>query len=200
MRHRNTTSRPRGFSLVEVLVALLVISVGLLGVAKMQALALSNTASARLRSLAAIQAASLASSMHADRAYWANATPPLKAGVASAVATSSTDANLQAALTAAAALNPAANYCVQGAPNSVAPCQPAQLAAADLQSWAADLSALIPSATATITCDANPLTCTITLLWRENLVAVNSTKTDVNNNINSSDKIQNSTYVLYVEP
>ena len=199
MRYRDTTSRPRGFSLVEVLVALLVISVGLLGIAKMQALALSNTSSARLRSLAAIQAASLASSMHADRAYWANATPVTTASASNAVATSN-DVNLQAALTAAAALNPATNYCAQGAPSSVAPCQPAQLAAADLQSWAVDLYALIPSSTATVSCDANPLVCTITLAWRENLVAVNSTQTDVAKQINSSDAIQNSTYVLYVEP
>jgi type IV pilus assembly protein PilV len=204
MRHRGTISRQKGFSLVEVLVALLVISVGLLGIAKMQALALSNTSSARLRSLAAIQAASLASSMHADRAYWANATPVslplLTASAANGVATSSTDANLLAALTAAAAFNPATDYCAQGALNSVAPCQPVQLAAADLQSWAADLFVLIPGSTATISCDANPLVCTITLAWRENLVAVNSKKTDVTNHINSSDAIQKSTYVLYVQP
>ena len=199
MRHRDTISRPQGFSLVEVLVALLVISVGLLGVAKMQALALSNTASARLRSLASIQAASLASSMHADRAYWAAVTPVTTASASNGVATSS-DVNLQTALTAAAALNPATNYCTQGAANSAAPCQPAQLAAADLQSWAVDLYALIPSSTATVSCDANPLVCTITLAWRENLVAVNSTQTDVAKQINSSDAIQNSTYVLYVEP
>jgi type IV pilus assembly protein PilV len=184
---------------VEVLVALLVISVGLLGVAKMQAFSLSNTASARLRSLAAIQAASLASSMHADRAYWANATGPMTVSASNGVATSS-DGLLLTALTAAAAFNPATNDCVQGALNSVAPCQPAQLAAADLQSWAADLSALIPTSQASVACDANPLTCTITLKWRENLVAVNSTKTDVANNINSSDAIQSSTYVLYVQP
>ena len=38
--------------------------------AKMQAAALSNTAVASTRSLAAIEAASLASSMHANRGYW----------------------------------------------------------------------------------------------------------------------------------
>ena len=199
MRHRDTISRPQGFSLVEVLVALLVISVGLLGVAKMQALALSNTASARLRSLASIQAASLASSMHADRAYWAAVTPVTTASASNGVATSS-DVNLQAALTAAGALNPATNYCTQGAANSVAPCQPVQLAAADLQSWAVDLFALIPNSQAAISCDANPLVCTVTLSWRENLVAVNSTQTNVAKQINTSDLIQNSTYVLYVEP
>ncbi len=199
MRHRGTISRQKGFSLVEVLVALLVISVGLLGIAKMQALALSNTSSARLRSLAAIQAASLASSMHADRAYWAFATGPMTVSATNGVATSS-DVPLQAGLTAVAAFTPATDYCTQGALNSVAPCQPAQLAASDVQTWATDLLALIPGSTASISCDANPLTCTITLGWRENLVAVNSKKTDVTNHINSSDAIQKSTYVLYVQP
>jgi type IV pilus assembly protein PilV len=61
-----------GFSLVEVMVALIVMSIGLLGIAKMQAAALSNTAIARTRSLAAIEAASLAASMHANRGYWSS--------------------------------------------------------------------------------------------------------------------------------
>ena len=42
---------------------LLVISIGLLGIAKMQALALSSTGTAKMRSLAAIEAASLASTI-----------------------------------------------------------------------------------------------------------------------------------------
>ena len=63
-----------GFTIIEVMVALVVISIGLLGIAKMQALALASTSTSRLRSLAAIQAASLGSAMHANRAYWAAAT------------------------------------------------------------------------------------------------------------------------------
>ena len=72
MRKIHHTGRHSGFSLVEVMVALLVISIGLLGIAKMQALAISTTGSARLRSLGALEAASLASMMRADRAYWAS--------------------------------------------------------------------------------------------------------------------------------
>ncbi|MGH8302669.1 MAG: type IV pilus modification PilV family protein, partial [Steroidobacteraceae bacterium] len=60
VRHR----RSRGFSLIEVLVALIVLSVGLLGIAKMEALALASNAVAGRRALAAIEAASLADSMH----------------------------------------------------------------------------------------------------------------------------------------
>jgi len=71
MRRANTPSRARGFTLVEVMVAVIVICIGLLGIAKMQALALSNMTASRLRSLAAIEAASLAASMHSNRNYWA---------------------------------------------------------------------------------------------------------------------------------
>jgi type IV pilus assembly protein PilV len=192
MKHRATIARRAGFSLIEVLVALIVISVGLLGIAKMQALALSNTTSARLRALAAIQAASLASSMHADRAYWATVAPATVANASNAVATS-TDGVLQAELAAAGAIAPpATNYCVQGA--AAAPCKPEQMAAADLQSWAVALYAVIPNSQAKITCDANPLTCTISLEWYENLVAFNSTQAA------QSDAIQKSAYVLYVQP
>jgi prepilin-type N-terminal cleavage/methylation domain-containing protein len=71
MRAHRINKGVRGFSLIEVLVALIVVSVGLLGIAKMQAVAYSSTGVASKRSLAAIEAASLASSMHANRAYWA---------------------------------------------------------------------------------------------------------------------------------
>ena len=40
-----------GFSMIEVLVTVVVIAIGLLGVAKMQAASVSNTQVARLRSL-----------------------------------------------------------------------------------------------------------------------------------------------------
>jgi len=60
----------RGFSLLEVLVALVIIGVGMLGIAKIQALAYASTGTASERSLAAIEAASLAASMRANRGYW----------------------------------------------------------------------------------------------------------------------------------
>src|ERR1700735_3101250 len=69
-------ARGRGFSLVEVMVALIIIAVGMLGIAKMQALALSTTESSGVRSLVAIEAASLAASMHANRDYWVQGPPP----------------------------------------------------------------------------------------------------------------------------
>ena len=57
MTRRSRPAQIRGFSLVEVMVAVVVICTGLLGIAKLQALSLSNTSTARLRSLAAMEAA-----------------------------------------------------------------------------------------------------------------------------------------------
>ena len=83
MKSRSSRRAAGGFSLVEVMVALLVVSIGLLGIAKMQALALSSTGSAKMRSLASIEAASLASTLHADRAYWSSLPVAVTATVGS---------------------------------------------------------------------------------------------------------------------
>ena len=57
MRYLGIRTCTAGFSLVEVMVALVVICVGLLGIAKMQALALSNTTTSRLRAPLPVSAA-----------------------------------------------------------------------------------------------------------------------------------------------
>lgn len=61
-------SRQRGATLLEVLVAVLVLSVGLLGVAALQAAALRNSASSYERSQATILSYSLFDAMRADAA------------------------------------------------------------------------------------------------------------------------------------
>jgi type IV pilus assembly protein PilV len=97
MKRHELRQKPRGFSLVEVLVSIVVISIGLLGVAKIQALALSSTGTGRMRAMAAFAAASLAATMHADRQYWAGvpADPAVVINVTSATITAS-DASLTA--------------------------------------------------------------------------------------------------------
>lgn len=61
------TRRPRGVSLIEVLVAVLVLSVGLLGVAGLQLSALRGNQGAYERSVATITASSIAERMLANR-------------------------------------------------------------------------------------------------------------------------------------
>ena len=175
------------------MVALLVISVGLLGVAKMQALALASTSTSRLRSLAAIQAASLASAMGANRAYWASATLTQPIVVAATTVTTS-DANLTSALAVVKAAG--TDYCV---PGSGAPCAPVTVAAADLQSWATDVNTTLPNSSARITCPPAgiPLTCTILITWAENAVAVNKQAANVTS---TTADYRVPTYTLYVQP
>jgi type IV pilus assembly protein PilV len=181
-----------GFTVIEVMVALVVIAVGLLGVAKMQGMALATTGTSRLRSLAAIEAASLASAMHANRAYWAATILTTPIQVSGNTATTS-DANLTAAL---ATVNSAGtDYCTTSAG---APCTPVTLAATDLQDWANDLKAMLPNSSATISCPSTstPLSCTIQISWSENAVAVNRQGT----NATGTSAFQVPTYKVYVQP
>jgi type IV pilus assembly protein PilV len=60
--------RARGVGLIEVLVAILVLGIGMLGVAAMQAMTLRNSQGALERSQAVIQTYSILDSMRANRA------------------------------------------------------------------------------------------------------------------------------------
>jgi type IV pilus assembly protein PilV len=183
MTRRTAPRRAHGFSLVEVLVSVVVIAIGLLGVAKMQALAFSTTGVASMRSLAALEASSLAASMHADRAYWAagGVVPP----VITVTGTTISDANLATA-----------TDCTTASGTNPPDCTPATVAAYDLQQWAQAVNALLPNPVSTITCTnvvGTPINCTIQILWAEKAVAVNQQGTN-------SAAMQAPTYVLYVEP
>jgi len=67
---------------------------------------LSNTTTARLRSLAAIEAASLASAMHSNRQYWANTALPFNAALSATGVITSSDGALAVQATADLALVP----------------------------------------------------------------------------------------------
>ena len=180
------TERPRtpqrGFSLLEVLVALVIIGVGMLGIAKIQALAYASTGTASERSLAAIEAASLAASMRANRGYWTVAPTPLTITVTGTVL-ASTDGTLIGAYN-----------CISG--SGPTPCAKNVLAGYDLQQWVTALNALLPNVTGTISCPtpaaASPIACTIQISWSERYTAINSQS--------AGNTMAAPTYTLYVEP
>jgi type IV pilus assembly protein PilV len=188
VRRPKGVDRARGFSLVEVMVALVVCSIGLLGLAKMEALALVNTGVAGSRSLVAIEAASLAAAMHANPAYWsapgiATAQAQVSVGVANGPVTISDP--LLAAPIATGCSTPGATSCAASA-----------MAAYDVQQWAAALEALVPVYLATISCTTlatAPVTCTITIQWAENAVALDSKQSNLAG-------LQAPTYTLLVQP
>ena len=85
----------------------------------------------------------------------------------------------------------------QGGATPTPVCTPAQVAAYDLQRWAAALQAIIPNPNSTITCTINvtvPVNCTIQISWSENSVAVNK------QSVATSGAFLVPTYTLTVEP
>jgi type IV pilus assembly protein PilV len=175
-RSKSRSNASRGFSLVEVLVALVVVSVGLLGLAKMEALSLSSTSVAGVRSITAGQAANLAAMMHANQDFWQ--TPivyPL---------TTITSSN-----------NPYAGAtCTVAGSNS---CTPTQMANADLNLWAQGLAAVLPVYSATVKCSTVlPISCVIQITWSDNAVAMNTQQSQGTANLAALPTY----YTLYVQP
>ena len=130
----------RGFSLIEVLVALVVLSVGLLGIAALYVTSVSSGRTATLRGQAVLLAADLADRIRANRG----------AGPTYDDATSGVGA-----VTAA---------CLQGGGG----CTPVQMANEDKFEWLALVAARIPNAVCTVqVVQPTPNTYTIRISWRE---------------------------------
>jgi type IV pilus assembly protein PilV len=177
-------ARQAGFSLVEVLVALIIMSVGLLGIAKIQALALSSTTQSRMRSLAALETASLASTMRADRNYWA----AIRKDPAVTFSGGSFEVTGDATVVQAGA---------------ACPCTPPEIAWSDLSDWVTGLASAVPNAQGTVACtiptlptDA-PVSCKITLQWQESVVASNAQQATAATNAPPPPL---TSYILYVDP
>jgi type IV pilus assembly protein PilV len=199
----------RGFTLIEVMVALIVITIGLLGVAKMQALSLANTTIARQRSMAAIEAASLAAAMRANRLYWGGLPTGFVINWVPSVAPAFTvplDANL------AAAANTGNSHACDGVAAGPAVCaytsNNTALAGADLAGWGAALTAVLPNPSATINCGVPlgttlPASCTIQITWGETSVAMSAqeaTQEAAMKAAGTQGQFEKPTYQLYVEP
>jgi type IV pilus assembly protein PilV len=191
------------------MVAVIVICVGLLGIAKMQALSLSNSTTSRMRSLAAIEAASLASAMHSNRQYWANTAPTTVTVNPGAIASS--DAALATAANTDLATAPSPSMACVGAAGAVAQCAALPLAAFDLARWSTSLSLLLPpppapTSMATISCPpiaGSPTSCTIQISWGEKAVAVNQQQAQQEAAAQAAltpGQFETPTYLLYVEP
>ncbi len=139
-----------GFSMLEVLVSMIIIMIGVLGIAGMQLLAINNTEVARYQSLAALLASSMATGMQSNAAYWG--TPSSSIGVTGTTITG---------------IASGGTSCL----NAV--CTPTQLAAYDLTNWGQALASTLPNGSGTIACTLipAPTVCTLTLNWSEKTVA-----------------------------
>jgi len=178
--------KSNGFTLIEVLVALIVIAIGMLGIAKLQGLALSNTSVSRMRSLAAIEAASLATTMHANRSFWGAPTAPSFTYINSILSVTGTLAT-------------------GGSCNAVV-CTNAAMANADVTTWLAALALVLPNPSSAVTCTNTiiPVSCTIQIQWTETMIGANSQESQVatsnQGGANAGQAITHPTYELYVVP
>ncbi len=156
-------NRESGFTLIEALIALLIVMIGLLGVAGMQALAIHNSTQAHIRTLASLDAHSLASTMRANRAYWtATAIAPATVSIA--------------ASGGSITITPSS---LASSPDcSAATCTAAQSAAYAIGQWAQALNDLPSGSSAKITRLATttvaPSAYLVTLQWSEQNMQANN--------------------------
>ena len=130
----------RGFTLIETMVALLVISVGMIGVAALHGQALSASGTAIRRSLAIGLASDIADRVRVNR------------GAQLAYEGDGADHN-----------------CDDPTNEGGADCSPAEMAAHDLFVWKTEVEASLPGGQGTIDVDAgtNPPLYTVTVSWDE---------------------------------
>lgn len=128
----------KGITLVEVLVALLVLSIGLVGLAALQVNGLRFSHSAFLRTQSTVLAYDIIDSMRANRDEARKGSYLL-------------DLNANAAAT-----------------NCSAGCTPPELAQSDLAKWENDLAERLPQGNGSITGFVAPGKFTVTVQWQEN--------------------------------
>lgn len=146
---RTSVRQQQGFTLLEILIAITVLSIGLLGLAGLQLTALQTGQTSYQRSQAVALAYEIADRMRANR----------------------TQAGLKAFQIAA---NPTLSSPSVDCTSAV--CTPAQMAAYDLYHWYTDsVVTTLPSGTASIYCGPSPTSAcstgvvqTVTVMWDEN--------------------------------
>lgn len=150
-----------GSTLVEILVALLIVTVSLIGHAGMQSMAIDSTHTANIHGISAYQAGSLASRMRANSDYWRT----IEEGKEFKITISNDNGTSK--------LNNDGDSFYEGLlANSTdctaTKCSPEQLAAFDLKAWGQTQIDKFPNGQASITRVAGPRAVFhITLMWKE---------------------------------
>jgi len=181
----NRLSNLRGFTLIEVLIAMLIASIAVIGLVGMQAMAVASTQGARVRTLVTLQANSMAASMQGNTAFWTAGIAPDSFTLMGTVITD-----------ASGRLNTSRN-CVFTA-ISIPPCSPAEVAGFDVQKWAASMSRMVPGFASTLHCAGSattPFSCVLNIGWDEHY-ATRGTQAEADSAATAGRR----TYTLYIAP
>jgi len=163
----------RGFTLLEVLIALLIFSFGMLGMAGLLTVSVKTNHSAYLRTQAFLLAQDLADRMRANApALWQSPNPYKLNAIVTPPATP--------------ALVPTGAFTD---PCTSASCTPAQVAARDLGIWQAQVAQFLPNAGAALVCQAASAvgtpkapystTCEIQMSWTQLAITNETTQPDI---------------------
>ena len=180
--YRTRTSR--GFSLIEVLVAIVVLSFGLLGMVGMQAFALQSNQEARLQGQAAVLARELAEMMRGNKVVGSDPS-------------STNNFYLGTFTVGNLSMGSNASYC-SGA-NALTPCAtPADVAKAEMTDWLNRVNTELPGAQVTICFDGAPYdsngmpqwTCTPTGADEIAVIKIGWTRASTDRSKTSADAIE----------
>ena len=143
--HLSKSRRSAGFSLIEVLIALVILSVGLLGIAAMVSVSMKSKDSSYLRTQATTDIYAILDRMRANRA-------------------TATAAGYDVTFTGALATTVPTDGCL----NSGDSCNPAEIAALDVSQWKAELANLPCGEGSISTLINNQMTqVTVTVQWSD---------------------------------
>jgi len=128
-----------GFSLVEVLISIIVLSFGLLGMVGMQAAALQSNREARLQSSAVVLARELAEMMRGNKEIGISATNPYLGSFSTNPLVATTP-----------------SYCLNVATTTTPCADPTAIANAQMTEWLARVDAQLPGARVSVCFDSAP--------------------------------------------
>ncbi len=150
LKRSGANSKVAGFTLLEVLIAIVILAIGLLGVAGLQVIGMRNNHSAYLRTQATLLAYDYADLVRANTELARKTTTfnTFDSASPGSVVSDCTDDNTGTS------------------------CTPAQMAATDLAQWAASLASTLPSGSALVTNNSaakqSEMILTVTIYWVDN--------------------------------
>lgn len=165
-RHRGNKASAAGSSLIEILVALVITAVVLLGLMRLVPGTFLQTSEARTRAFVATQMQALVVAVQANRAYW----------VASAdVAHGADAAGARRVIALDAASLPPADLCEH------APCRPLQMALADVARVRDALRQRVTAARGEVACagPAGQVSCVVRLSWQERMATMQAARREL---------------------